>query len=62
MVSPRCIFHVSRWYAEAGGPLALWRAWGDDIQGHARPAGHCFPEAIPQETAEALDRFFYAAS
>jgi haloacetate dehalogenase len=53
---------LSSWYAEAGGPLALWRAWGDDVQGHALQAGHFFPEEAPQETAEALDRFFHAAS
>jgi haloacetate dehalogenase len=53
---------LSRWYAETGGPLALWRAWGDEVQGHALNAGHFFPEEIPQETAEALDRFFQARS
>jgi haloacetate dehalogenase len=49
---------LSIWYAEAGGPLALWKAWGDDIQGRALDAGHFFPEEIPDETADALDRFF----
>jgi haloacetate dehalogenase len=53
---------LSSWYAEAGGPLALWRAWGDDVQGRALKAGHFFPEEIPDETADALDRFFHAAS
>ena len=53
---------LSRWYAEAGGPLALWRAWGDDVQGRALNAGHFFPEEIPNETADALDRFFFATS
>ncbi len=46
------------WYAEAGGPLALWRAWGDEVQGRALEGGHFFPEEIPDETAEALERFF----
>jgi haloacetate dehalogenase len=50
------------WYAEVGGPLALWRAWGDDVQGRALDAGHFFPEELPQETAEALDGFFQATS
>jgi haloacetate dehalogenase len=46
------------WYTEAGGPLALWRASGDDVQGRALDAGHFFPEEILDETAEALERFF----
>jgi len=46
------------WYAGAGGPLALWRDWSDDVQGRALHAGHFFPEEIPGETAEALSRFF----
>jgi haloacetate dehalogenase len=49
---------LSSWYTEAGGPLTLWRAWGDDVQGRALDAGHFFPEEIPDETADALDRFF----
>jgi haloacetate dehalogenase len=47
---------LNNWYAEAGGPLELWRAWGDDVQGRALDAGHFFPEEIPEETADALDR------
>ena len=42
-----------------GGPLALWRAWADDVQGHAIDAGHFFPEEAPGPTAEALRRFFF---
>jgi haloacetate dehalogenase len=45
------------WYAEAGGPLALWRDWSDDVQGRPLNAGHFFPEEIPDETADALSRF-----
>jgi haloacetate dehalogenase len=52
---------LSSWYADAGGPLALWRAWGDDVQGRALEAGHFFPEEIPDETADALSAFFLAA-
>jgi haloacetate dehalogenase len=48
---------LSDWYADAGGPLALWRAWGDDVQGEAIDAGHFFPEERPEETAGLLDRF-----
>jgi len=46
------------WYAEAGGPIALWQAWSDDVQGHPLNAGHFFPEEAPEHTTEALDRFF----
>ena len=49
---------LGTWYTEAGGPLALWRAWGNDVQGRALDAGHFFPEEIPDETADALERFF----
>lgn len=51
---------LDAWYAGAGGPLALWRAWGDDVQGHTIDAGHFFPEEAPDQTAEALRRFFMA--
>ena len=51
---------LSSWYVEAGGPLALWRAWSDDVQGRALEAGHFFPEESPVETAEALELFFHA--
>jgi haloacetate dehalogenase len=46
------------WYAAAGGPITLWQAWSDNVQGHALDAGHFFPEESPEETAEALKRFF----
>jgi haloacetate dehalogenase len=49
---------LASWYAEAGGPLGLWQAWGDDIRGHALDAGHFFPEEAPEETARALEQFF----
>jgi haloacetate dehalogenase len=53
---------LNSWYVEAGGPLALWRDWGDDVQGRPFNAGHFFPEEIPNETADALGRFFAATS
>jgi haloacetate dehalogenase len=46
------------WYTQEGGPLALWRSWGDDVRGHALSAGHFFPEETPEPTAEALKSFF----
>jgi haloacetate dehalogenase len=49
---------LDTWYADEGGPLAIWRAWGDDVDGHPIQAGHFFPEEAFQQTAEALNRFF----
>jgi haloacetate dehalogenase len=51
---------LSRWYADEGGPLALWRAWADEPEGRAIRGGHFFPEEAPEETAAALRRFFAA--
>jgi haloacetate dehalogenase len=53
---------LSNWYVDAGGPLELWRAWCDHVEGRALDGGHFFPEEIPTETADALDRFFAATS
>jgi haloacetate dehalogenase len=49
---------LDAWYVEDGGPPALWQAWADDVRGHALDAGHFFPEEAPQQTADALNRFF----
>jgi haloacetate dehalogenase len=51
---------LGRWYDAAGGPLAIWRAWADHVAGDAVDAGHFFPEEAPDETADALSRFFAA--
>lgn len=53
---------LATWYVEEGGPIALWRAFCDEVVGHALDAGHFFPEEIPQQTADALTRFFSEAS
>ncbi len=53
---------LDTWYAEAGGPVALWRAWSDAVQGHALDGGHFFPEQAPGPTAEVLKRFFGAGA
>lgn len=45
-------------YYRDGGPLAIWRAWADDVQGQAIRGGHFFPEEAPEETAEVLKGFF----
>jgi haloacetate dehalogenase len=52
---------LNSWYAEAGGPLALWRAWADDVRGKAFDGGHFFPEEMPEQTAAELDKFFAAS-
>lgn len=52
---------LDTWYVDEGGPLALWRAWANDVQGHAIGGGHFFPEVAPEQTAGALYRFFGAS-
>jgi haloacetate dehalogenase len=49
---------LGHWYADEGGPLALWRAWADDVRGRAVAGGHFFPEEQPEATAGALADFF----
>jgi haloacetate dehalogenase len=49
---------LATWYVEQSGPIGLWRAWSDEVQGHALDAGHFFPEEAPAQTAAALARFF----
>jgi haloacetate dehalogenase len=49
---------LDTWYVEAGGPLTLWRAWSERVQGHPLEAGHFFPEEAPGPTAAALGQFF----
>lgn len=51
---------LGTWYTDESGPIALWQAWCDNVQGHALKAGHFFPEEAPEETADALRRFFAA--
>jgi haloacetate dehalogenase len=53
---------LASWYVEEGGPIALWRAFCDEVVGHDLGAGHFFPEEVPQQTADALLRFFSKAS
>jgi len=48
---------LGTWYVEESGPIALWQAWGDDVQGRALDAGHFFPEETPEQTAGALNHF-----
>jgi haloacetate dehalogenase len=51
---------LGTWYTEDSGPVALWQAWCDEVQGYALDAGHFFPEEAPQQTTDALRRFFRA--
>jgi haloacetate dehalogenase len=53
---------LGSWYESAGGPLALWRAWAQDVSGGPLDGGHFFPEELPERTAEELRRFFSAVS
>ena len=52
---------LGSWYEGDGGPLELWREWADDVTGQAFDGGHFFPEELPEQTAEALGRFFGGA-
>jgi haloacetate dehalogenase len=52
---------VDAWYAAEGGPLAIWRAWADDVMGESVGAGHFFPEEMPGTTAKRLADFFAAS-
>ena len=50
-------------WGAAGGfggadPVATWRDWATDVRGQAIDCGHFLPEEAPEETAEALQRFF----
>lgn len=49
---------LNAWYAREGGPLGLWRSWADDAEGKALDGGHFFPEELPTQTADELNRFF----
>ncbi|WP_233209507.1 hypothetical protein [Mycobacterium sp. ENV421] len=42
--------------------LAVWRAYADDIQGHAIDCGHFIPEEAPAETVAALREFLPLAA
>ena len=49
---------LDTWYADEGGPLALWRRWADDVRGGPVEGGHFFPEEAPGRTAGMLAHFF----
>lgn len=41
-----------------GDPLAIWRAWADDVRGHGIDSGHHMAEEAPEALAAALGDFF----
>ena len=49
---------LDTWYAAQSGPLALWRHYAADVQGHSIDGGHFFPEQNPEATLSALRSFF----
>ena len=53
---------LDTWYAEAGGPLNIWRNWAQNVLGSAFHGGHFFPESSPKETARALHQFWKSVS
>jgi haloacetate dehalogenase len=40
---------LATWYVEGSGPIALWRAWCDDVQGQALNAGHFSRKRLPNK-------------
>jgi len=48
---------LDTWYGDAGGPLAIWKRWANNVTGEAVRGGHFFPEAYPAETAGRLRNF-----
>ena len=53
---------LNAWYADEGGPLAVWRTWADDVRGRPLDGGHFFPEELPRQTADELGGFFATTS
>ena len=49
---------VDTWYADEGGPLALWREFAHQVEGASIDGGHFFPEQDPRKTLDALEKFF----
>lgn len=49
---------VNDWYADVGGPLALWKQWAPYAHGERVSGGHFFPEANPDATHDLLCDFF----
>ncbi|MGY3396101.1 haloacetate dehalogenase [Bradyrhizobium sp. USDA 3311] len=48
---------LNNWYLDEGGPLAIWRALADNVEGGPVAGGHFFPEENPEDTANRLRAF-----
>jgi len=48
---------LATWYADEGGPLAIWSDLCDHVEGHPVAGGHFFPEEHPDELAAELAEF-----
>jgi haloacetate dehalogenase len=49
---------LDRWYADAGGPLGIWRGWAAHVAGRPVAGGHFFPEQNAAGTIAELRAFF----
>lgn len=48
---------LDTFYANAGGPLGVWKRWAPKVQGRAMKGGHFFPEENPADTTDLLKTF-----
>ena len=53
---------LDTWYADASGPLRIWREWATDVRGRAMAAGHFFPAHNSDGTADELRAFVGGAA
>ncbi len=49
------------WYADAGGPLGIWRTWANDVRGRSIAGGHFFPEQNPWRPQRSYALFSWSA-
>jgi haloacetate dehalogenase len=40
---------LGTWYVDESGPIALWQAWSDDVQGRPLDAGHFSRKRLPSK-------------
>jgi haloacetate dehalogenase len=45
-----------------GDPVAIWRAWADDVRGARIDSGHHMAEEAPEQLAAVLGGFFSACA
>jgi haloacetate dehalogenase len=51
---------LNTWYADEGGPLAIWRLLAANVRGGPVAGGHFFPEEHPADLAGRLRTFLLA--